>query len=97
VGNKLAPAFADRYLATHAYEGQLTGEPPEAGACANLREPCDAEVDAGARGRFAPRSRRWSAQWLLSRQRGWVAAAVATAGTLALLALAMRPARRARQ
>ena len=49
VGDKLAPGFADRFLATHGYEGQLTGA-PDTNPPANLYAPVPG--DHGAHGRF---------------------------------------------
>jgi short-subunit dehydrogenase len=38
-GNELAPAFADRYLAKHAFDGQQTSQPVSADRPDNLFEP----------------------------------------------------------
>ena len=54
VGNKLMPGIADRYLASHGYGGQLTGE-PNTNPPANLFAPVAG--DHGARGRFVLQSR----------------------------------------
>ncbi len=54
VGNKLAPGFADHYLATHGYSGQLT-DGANSHAPTNLFEPVAGEV--GAHGRFDDQAR----------------------------------------
>lgn len=54
VGNQLAPGFADRYLASRGYTGQLTAE-PNPHAAANLFAPVPG--DRGAHGRFDARAR----------------------------------------
>jgi NAD(P)-dependent dehydrogenase (short-subunit alcohol dehydrogenase family) len=54
VGNELAPGYADRYLASHGYTGQLLDEPlPDRPN--NLFEPVAG--DAGAHGAFDARAR----------------------------------------
>ncbi|HEY3802796.1 MAG TPA: SDR family oxidoreductase [Kofleriaceae bacterium] len=54
VGNKLAPGYADRYLASDGYSGQLLPGPPLGGP-SNLFEPVAG--DAGAHGAFDERAR----------------------------------------
>jgi NAD(P)-dependent dehydrogenase (short-subunit alcohol dehydrogenase family) len=77
LANRLAPALADRYLARTGIESQLTDEPERPGRCENLITSCPGTV--GATGRFSDRAQRWSPQFWLSRHRGAVSVAVATA------------------
>jgi short-subunit dehydrogenase len=84
VGNKIAPRFADWYLARNGYEAQQTGVPIEPERKDNLWEPVPG--DHGAHGEFGARSRASSWQWWLSTNRAWLAllagALVALAGGL---------------
>lgn len=50
IGNRLAPAVLDWYLARTGFKGQLTDEGPRYGS--NVFEPRDDEVDRGAHGMF---------------------------------------------
>ena len=50
VGNKIAPGFADRYLARHGFADQQTDEPEDPDRPDNLFEPVPG--DFGAHGRF---------------------------------------------
>lgn len=87
MANRIAPGFADRYLATHGYSGQLTKqlEPPDAPV--NLYQPV--EGDEAAHGRFDRVARRGSWEMFTDRHRGAVALA-AVAGLLGLHLLARR-------
>lgn len=81
-GNKLAPWFADLYLARNGVSGQQTGEPQPPDQPDNLFEPVD--LDVGARGRFDDRSKSRSILLAATKRRGWAAAAGAgLAGSLA--------------
>jgi hypothetical protein len=83
VGDKIAPRFADWYLARNGYESQQTDEPVEPGRADNLWAPVAG--DAGAHGTFGARSRSRSWQLLLSKNRRWLAlAGLAAAGALAV-------------
>lgn len=62
VGNKIAPRFADWYLAREGYNAQQTDEPVEADRADNLWETVPG--DHGAHGDFDARSRHWSSQFL---------------------------------
>lgn len=55
-GNRIAPWFADRYLAKNGYSGQQTDEPENPNRANNLWEP--APGDPGAHGRFDDRNPR---------------------------------------
>jgi len=59
-GNELAPAFADRYLADHAFSGQQTSQPVSPDRPDNLFEPVD--VNYGPHGIFGDRAKELSVQ-----------------------------------
>jgi len=67
LANKIAPGLLDRYLARAGYSGQLSREPRESDAPANLFEPV--RGNWGAHGRFDDRARRSSGQLWTSRHR----------------------------
>jgi len=71
VGNKIAPRFVDWYLSRQGYEAQQTDEPVEAGRVDNLWEPVPG--DHGAHGDFDARSRPWSSQFWVTKNRAWLA------------------------
>jgi NAD(P)-dependent dehydrogenase (short-subunit alcohol dehydrogenase family) len=73
IGNKIAPRFADRYLARNGYESQQTDEPVEAGRRDNLWKPVAG--DHGAHGNFDARSSDFSVQMWMSKNRSWLALA----------------------
>ena len=75
LANRIAPAFADRYLARHGYSGQMTKqiEPPDAPA--NLYDPVPG--DYAAHGRFDSRARTGSWEMFTSRHRDALATTVA--------------------
>lgn len=78
VGNKIAPSFADHYLASGGYEAQQTDEPVSPDRRDNLWEPVDDERDHGAHGSFDTRASTWSAQLWANKNRGWLALGAAT-------------------
>jgi hypothetical protein len=82
LGNKLAPGFADWYVARTGYESQLTGEPEDPDRPHNLWTPLPG--DHGAHGRFGDRARAKSFQWWLTTNRTWLAWAGAGLVALAL-------------
>ncbi len=62
-GQDVAPAYADRYLAKYAYDGQETSEPVPANRPDNLFEPV--EADYAAHGIFDDRAHPFSIEsWL---------------------------------
>ena len=64
-GQDVAPAYADRYLAKYAYDGQETSEPVPANRPDNLFEPV--EADYAAHGIFDDRAHPFSMEsWLES-------------------------------
>ncbi len=84
-GNRIAPWFADRYLARNGYESQQTSEPVNGDRPDNLFEPVSG--DHGAHGRFDEGARRHSAQlWMNEHRRALGAAAVAVAAGAAAVA-----------
>jgi NAD(P)-dependent dehydrogenase (short-subunit alcohol dehydrogenase family) len=84
LGNKLAPALGDRYLARTAYDAQQAGEPERADRPVNLWEPLAG--DRGAHGRFDRVAHRRSGELWTTLHRGALAAAGA-AGAAALAAM----------
>jgi NAD(P)-dependent dehydrogenase (short-subunit alcohol dehydrogenase family) len=73
VGDKIAPRFADWYLAQNGYEAQQTDEPTEPGRRDNLWEAVPG--DHGAHGDFDTRSKGHSVEFWMSKNRGWLALA----------------------
>ena len=67
LANRIAPGFADRYLAKVGYSGQITDTPLPPDAPANLFEPV--KGDYGAHGRFDARSRDGSWEMFTDRHR----------------------------
>ncbi len=82
VGNKIAPRFADWYLARNAYSSQQTDEPVEPGRQDNLWQSVPG--DHGARGSFDGRSSGFSLQMWLSKNRTWLALAGLTLAGIVL-------------
>ncbi|MBT2410921.1 SDR family oxidoreductase [Streptomyces sp. ISL-12] len=77
IGQRIAPALLDRYLARTGYDSQQTGEPVDpARRPVNLFEPPDdtAGTDFGAHGAFDDEAHPRSLQLWLSRHRGALAA-----------------------
>jgi NAD(P)-dependent dehydrogenase (short-subunit alcohol dehydrogenase family) len=88
IGDKLASAAADRYLARTGYGSQLTDESDDAARPDNLLEPLDAETDRGMHGRFDDRASDGDPQtWFVTHRR---LATSAAAGAAALAWLARR-------
>lgn len=73
VGNKIAPRFADWYLARNGYEAQQTDQPAQADRPNNLWEPLAG--DHGAHGDFDARSSDYSLQLWANKNRTWLALA----------------------
>ena len=86
LGQRVAPALLDRYLAKTGYASQQTGPIISSDRPHNLWEPRDDDAggDHGAHGAFDDRSLRWAPQvWLSQHARTvCVAGATALAGTL---------------
>ncbi|HET9877156.1 MAG TPA: SDR family oxidoreductase [Mycobacterium sp.] len=85
IGQRLAPALLDRYLARTGYDSQQTDQPTNPERPVNLWEPADGLVggDYGAHGAFDDRSHGHSAQFWLTRHRRFLVGAAATAAALA--------------
>jgi NAD(P)-dependent dehydrogenase (short-subunit alcohol dehydrogenase family) len=73
IGNKIAPAALDHYLAHNCYAAQQTSEPEDPNRANNLWEPVDAEKDHGTHGTFDESARTWSPQLWTDLHRGWIA------------------------
>lgn len=82
LGNRIAPGFADRYLARTGYSGQMTNEPKPASHQDNLFEPAIGLF--GAHGDFDSRARSYSVQlWASKHRRALGIGAVAALGVAA--------------
>ncbi|MFI2413841.1 SDR family oxidoreductase [Streptomyces sp. NPDC018947] len=81
LGQKLAPALLDRYLARTGYDSQQTDDPVDPARPVNLYAPVDgaAGVDYGAHGLFDEEAHPRSLQFWLSRHRRPLAALAAAA------------------
>lgn len=90
VGNKIAPAFADHYLARTCFDAQQTNEPENVNRPNNLWEPVDKERDHGAHGRFDSRSRTFSLQLWADMNRNLLALGAVVACGLAAIAFGKR-------
>jgi len=90
VGDKLASAAADRYLARTGYSAQLTSEPDQNGRPDNLLEPVDADRDNGTHGRFDAAASNGDAETWFVTHRHLATAAAAGAGAAAATWLARR-------
>lgn len=73
IGDKIAPGFADWYLARNGYDAQQTHEPVEPDRRDNLWEPVPG--DHGAQGTFGDRAITASPQLWISKNRNWLAIA----------------------
>ncbi|HXR77473.1 MAG TPA: SDR family oxidoreductase [Bryobacteraceae bacterium] len=92
---QIAPSFADRYLAKHAYDAQQTPEPVSPDRPDNLFEPAPGEYSA--HGIFDKRAKSYSAQSLLNldlinltAHRGLIASAAMILAGLAFAGLKRR-------
>jgi hypothetical protein len=81
--NRIAPAFADRYLAKYGYTSQTTDRKLPPNYKGNLWEPV--KGDYGAHGRFDAKSRSGSLEMFTDRHRDAVYAGVALLGGIAVL------------
>jgi NAD(P)-dependent dehydrogenase (short-subunit alcohol dehydrogenase family) len=85
-GEKLAPGIADRWLAKHGYDDQLTDAPLAPDRRDNLYAPVPG--DHGAHGAFNEAAKSGSVEWWLSKHR--LAVAAAALGALALIVTGAR-------
>ncbi len=94
-GNELAPAYADRYLAKHGFDGQQTSQPVSPDRPNNLFEPV--EGDYAAHGIFDDRASSFSVQSSLNLDlmnvaghRGFAASAAVVLAALLFVSLRKR-------
>jgi len=85
LANRIAPGFADKYLATHGYSTQMSNQPLPPDPPANLFEPVPGP--RGARGRFTDQSRHGSFEMFTDRHKTTAYALLALAGTAAIAGL----------
>lgn len=85
LGNRIAPALLDKYLARTGYSGQLSDIPLPADAPSNLFEPVSGYQTA--HGRFDNRAMDMSWEMFTDRHRNMVFAGVAVAGALVIKSL----------
>ncbi|HEX2911827.1 MAG TPA: SDR family oxidoreductase [Chloroflexia bacterium] len=87
VGNKIAPGYADHYLAESGFNSQMIDEPEDPNRPDNLYEPLDAKEDRGAHGVFDSRAKGSSLEWWVDTHRTQVAAlaGVAVTGLVAMM------------
>lgn len=88
IGDKIAPGFADWYLARNGYDAQQTHEPVEPDRRDNLWQPLPG--DHGAHGTFGDRASNSSPQLWASKNRKWLSLAGAGVAGLALGVLLKR-------
>ncbi len=87
-GNKLAPSFADRYLARQGYASQQHDGPEDPNRPNNLWEPVPG--DHGAHGTFDARASSFSMESWLEMNRKWLGAGLGLLAAGALLNRVMR-------
>jgi hypothetical protein len=88
VGDRVAPAMLDRYLAATAVEGQQAAEPEDPDRPDNLWEPLTG--DRGAHGRFDEFALQRSPQlWSATHRGATVGALLAAVAAIAMGALSM--------
>ena len=90
LGNRVAPALLDRYLARNGIRSQLTSQPIPAGRPDNLFEPRDRDVDQGSHGIFDDRSHPRSLQAWIAEHPVELLGAVAGVGAAAAVGAAAR-------
>ena len=90
VGQKIAPALLDRYLARTGYQSQQTADKADPARSHNLWEPVDGTDghDHGAHGEFDARAHRRAPQLWFSHHAGLVSAAAAVTITASGVAAA---------
>ena len=87
-GNKLAPGFADHYLARTGYDSQQHDGPENPNRPNNLWGPV--HEDRGAHGAFDKRANSFSMELWLEMNRKWLSAGVGLLAAGVLLSQAMR-------
>jgi NAD(P)-dependent dehydrogenase (short-subunit alcohol dehydrogenase family) len=93
IGNKIAPALGDWFLARQGYRAQQTNEPEDPDRLHNLWRPVDEDRDFGAHGRFDSRARRASWQLWATQHRGPLALMGLGAAAVGVIAAQRSPAR----
>lgn len=88
IGDKIAPGFADWYLARNGYDAQQTNENVESDRRDNLWEPVPG--DHGAHGTFGDRATGSSPQLWATKNRNWLTIAGAGVAGFALGSLLKR-------
>ena len=88
IGNWLAPAIQDRYLANTAFGGQQSDRSAAPDRDDYLHTPVDDDTDRGSHGIFDDRAKNHSLALELTLRRGIIAAAIASASAAALAAAA---------
>jgi NAD(P)-dependent dehydrogenase (short-subunit alcohol dehydrogenase family) len=88
IGDKIAPGFADWYLARNGYDAQQTSENVESDRRDNLWEPVPG--DHGAHGTFGDRAAGSSPQLWATKNRNWLTIAGAGVAGFALGSLLKR-------
>ena len=89
IGDKIAPGFADWYLARNGYDAQQTHELVEPDRRDNLWEPVPG--DHGAHGTFGDRASTSSPQLWANKNRKWLAMAGASVAGFALCGFLKKP------
>ena len=88
LGDRVAPALLDRYLAATGFDAQQTSEPEDANRPDNLWEPLPG--DRGAHGRFDEIAHERSPQlWAATHRRASVGALLAAVAAVAMGALSL--------
>lgn len=88
-GNKLAPSYADRYLAEHGYDSQQHDGPEDPHRPDNLYQPL--QGDHGAHGAFDERAKTWSLEAWAEEHAGRLAVGLALGIAGAIWTLTRRP------
>src|SRR5690554_4849894 len=84
-GNRVAPGYADHYLARNGFDSQQTDELEDPERPDNLFEPVEGPF--GARGRFSARSKDQSLELWASKNKGWLSLAAAAGLAVAIGAM----------
>jgi NAD(P)-dependent dehydrogenase (short-subunit alcohol dehydrogenase family) len=82
IGNKIAPGFADWYLARNGYSSQQLDTPEDPNRPNNLWEPVHGKHST--HGSFDARAKDWSPEWYASKHCGSLSAALIALGALCI-------------
>lgn len=94
VGNKVAAAYADRYLAKNGYDAQQYDGTVQPGRPNNLWDPLPG--DFGAHGDFDSRASSWSPEFWAATHRAWLGTVAGVAGLVAGTLFGLRAVQRTR-